>query len=149
MPFSSPGSYVSKANTGYATTFAIGSPPVAVLEVKTLNIDLISMPEVDKTHLLSPNNTREFAPGMIHPGKISLGGNYIGDSTQLAIVTDAQAQTTFTYTIVSPMQANAKTLTVTGLGYFSGHKIGPFENDKTIDFTGDVQMSGPANFVVA
>ena len=119
MPFSMPSTYNSKANTGYGATFAIGSPPVAVLEVKSFNIDVINMPEVDKTHLLSPSNTREFAPGMIHPGKISLSGNYIGDSTQLTIITDAQAQTTFTYTIVASMQADAKTATITGLGYFT------------------------------
>jgi len=149
MPFSAPSTYASKGNTGFATTFGTGSPPTALLELKSLNFDAISMPEVDKTHLLSPNNTREFTPGMIHPGKISLSGNYIGDSTQLSIITSAQAQTTFTYTIVAPMQSNAKTATITGLGYFLSHKIGPFENDKTIDFSAEVQMTGPATVSVA
>lgn len=149
MSFSPPSTYASKANTAYAATFAIGSPPVAVAEIKSFSVDVVSMPEVNKTHLLSPSNTEEFAPGMIHPGKISLSGNWIGDASQLAILTDAQAQTSFNYTILAPAQQGTKTETRTGTGYFSSHKVGPYENNKPIEFSAEIQMTGPTVVTVA
>jgi hypothetical protein len=92
--------------------------------------------------VLSPKNTEEFVPGMIKPGKLSFGGNFIGDSSQLSISTLAQAQTIFNFRIKAPVQRLGKTYTCTGQGFIASYKPGPFENNKAIAFTADIQMTG-------
>lgn len=147
MPFTPPATYASQANTGYLAQFLIGnsaSPPVytAILEIRSFSSDPISMAEVPTTHLLSPNNTEEFIPSMIKPGKTEFSGNFIGDATQANITTLAQNQTIFPFQIIAPVQRNTKTYTLTGNAFISSLKIGPFENNKAIDFTGSFQQTG-------
>ena len=147
MPFTPPATAASQANAGYLSQFLLGdasSPTVytAIAEIKTFSLDLISMPEIDTTHLQSPSNTQEFVPGMIHPGKCSFSGNLIGDTSQLNIATLAQAQTIFPFKVTAPMQRNSKTLTITTEGFITAFKPGPFENNKAIEFTGEIQMTG-------
>lgn len=154
MPFTPPATVASKANTGYLAQFLLGdtaSPPnfTAVAEIKSFSSDLISMPEVDNTHLLSPGNTREFVPGMIKPGKVQFSGNFIGDSSQLNIAALAQAQTIFPFKIVAPVQRNSKTYTCVTNGFMSGYKPGPFENDKATEFQAEIQMTGAFTEAVA
>ena len=142
MPFTPPSTYASKANTAYEATVALGSPPVAFMEVKTFSIDYASIPEVPTTHLLSVNNTEEFSPGMIKPGKITVGGSWIGSSDQLAITTKMQAQTIGAWVITFPVQQGAKTEVDAGTGFIVGLKNGPFENNKAIEFQLEIQMTG-------
>lgn len=154
MSFSAPATYASKANTGYLSLFQLGSaasPPVytSILEIKSFSADLISMGEVPTTHLLSPLNTEEFSPSMIKPGKISMGGNFIGDATQLNITTLAQAQTIFPFQIIASMQQGAKTYTLTGHAFISSYKNGPFEINKAIEFAVEIQMTGAYTEAVA
>ena len=154
MPFTPPTTVASQANAGYLAQFLLGdtSSPVvytAIAEIKTFNPDLISMPEIDTTHLLSPANTQEFVPGMIHPGKVPFGGNWIGDSSQLEITTLAQAQTIFPFKIIAPVQRNTKTCTVVTQGFITALKLGPFENNKAIEFTAEIQMTGAYTMTVA
>lgn len=147
MPFTSPGTYASQAATGYLATFAIGtlSSPVTfppLVEVKSFDPDYLNVPQVPTSHLQSPNNTEEFVPGMIKPGVISIAGSFIGDPTQLNLSTLAQNQTVFTWKIIAPMKRGTATYTATGTGYIAKYKPGPFENNKAIDFMGQVQISG-------
>lgn len=147
MPFSPPSTYASQGNTGYASVFKTGSaasPPVytPILEVKAIGPDLISMSEVPLTHLLSPANTEEFSPSMIKPGKIAIGGNFIGSADQLNITTLAQNQTIFPFQVIAPAQQSAKTYTLSGKGYVSSYKSGPFEINKAIEFALEIQMTG-------
>ena len=147
MPFSAPAQYASMANTGYLAIFNIGttaSPPVysAIAEVRSFTSDPISMSEVSTTHLLSLSNTEEFIPSMIKPGKSEFTGNFIGDTTQLNITTLAQAQTIFPFQIVAPVQRNSKTFTLTGNGFVSSLKYGPFEINKAVDFSMSIQQTG-------
>lgn len=152
MPFTPPSTYTSKANTGFAGVVEIGdasSPPIytAILEVKSFNHDHMSMPDVIKTHLLSPGE--EFAPGIPKPGKLGVSGNFIGDATQLNIITQATAQNTVLVRAIWNGQQGAKTVTLNGSGYFSSLKVGPVENNKTVDFNAEVQWSGLPTFTVA
>jgi hypothetical protein len=154
MPFTTPTTYASQANTGYLAQFLIGttaSPPVytAIAEIKTFAPDLISMAEIPTTHLLSVGNTEEFIPSLIKPGKTSFGGNFIGDATQLNITTLAQAQTIFPFKIVAPVQRNSKTYTLVGNGYISAYKPGPFEINKALEFSVEIQMTGAYTETVA
>lgn len=142
MPFTPPSTVASKANTGYLAQLILGSPAVAVSEIKSFTVDPISMPEVNKSHLLSPNNTEEFSPGMIKPGKVKISGNFIGDASQLQIETLAKAQSEFTFSVVAPVQKNTKTYTGSGSAYFASYTLGPFENNKTIDYMAELQITG-------
>jgi hypothetical protein len=154
MPFSAPTTYASKANAGYQSQLLIGSsasPPVytPVLEVKTIQPDQASMPEIDTTHLLSVANTEEFVPGMIKPGKVTIGGNFIGDSTQLNFTTLLQAQTIFPFQVTAPVQRGAKTYTLAGNAFIASYKNGPFENNKAIEFQVELQITGVYTETVA
>lgn len=154
MPFTPPATYASQAVTGYEALFYLGdnaSPPAytAVSEIKSFTADPITMTEVSTTHLASPNNTEEFVPSMIKPGKVAFSGNFLGDASQLQITTLAQAQTIFPLKIVAPVQSRGKTYTFIGHGFFSAYKVGPFENNKAVDFTGEIQMTGSYTEAVA
>jgi hypothetical protein len=154
MSFSSPATYSSKANSGYLSEFLLGSsasPPIytAILEIKSFTLDALTMPEIPTTHLLSILNTEEFIPGMIKPGKVTASGNFIGDATQLQITTLAQAQTIFPFQVVAPLQRLAKTYTFQSFGFIVGYKPGPFENNKAIEFSVDIQLTGAYTETVA
>lgn len=154
MPFTPPSTYASQANTGYLAEFLIGnsaSPIVytAIVEVKSFNYDPITMAEVPTTHLLSANNTEEFIPSMIKPGKVTFSGNFIGDASQLNITTLAQAQTIFSFKVVAPVQRNTKTYTFVSTGFISAYKLGPFENNKAVDFQGEIQLTASYTETVA
>ena len=154
MPFTVPTTYRSQANTGYGSVFSIGdsaSPPAytGVAELKQFDLDGISLDQLDITHLLSPNNSQELAPGLQKVGKVSCGGNFIGDNTQLNLQTMAANRVTFPFKATSPVQNLTKTLTVSGYGFISGLKVGPFEMNKAIEFSFDVQLTGQLTFAVA
>jgi hypothetical protein len=147
MPWTAPTTYASKATAGYLSQFLLGSaasPPVytAISEIRTFSLDPFTMAEIDTTHLLSLNNTEEFIPSMIKPGKCSAGGNFIGDASQLNITTLGQAQTIFPFEVLAPMQRLTKTYTFTANGFMVGYSPGPFENNKAIEFKVEVQITG-------
>jgi hypothetical protein len=147
MPFVPPATYSSQANTGYEAQLSIGtvaSPDsyVPVLEIKSFKPNYVTVPEVPTTHLLSPNATEEFFPGLIKPGTIDISGNFIGDSTQLSFTPLMQAQDLFTWKITAPVQRNTKTYTATGIGYIAEYGLGPFENNKAVDYAAKIQITG-------
>lgn len=147
MSFSPPATYRSNANTGYLAEFLLGngsSPEAftAISEIKTFRTDPITMPEVDNTHLLSVGNTQEFVPGMIKPGRVTAGGNFIGDASQLNISTLAKAQTIFDFQIIAPVQRQSKTYTFQAQAFVTAYKLGPFENNKPTEFETELQVTG-------
>lgn len=153
MAFSPPATYASLATTGYLATFSIGagSPPTytAITEMKSIDPDFVDVPQVSTSHLLSVNNTEEFIPGMIKPGTNKLTGQFVGDATHLQFLTLAQSQTFFPWQIKAPMQRSAKTYTATGFGYISKYKPGPFENNKPVEYSVEVQISGAITETIA
>jgi hypothetical protein len=154
MPFIPPPTYASKATTGYLATFSIGtsaSPPnfIPVVEVKSIQPTLIDVPQVQTSHLQSVGNTEEFIPGMIKPGTVKVTGQFIGDTTHLQFLTLAQSQAFFPWEIVANMQRNLKTYTCSGNGYIAKYDPGPFENNRPIEFSMDLQISGAISEVVS
>jgi hypothetical protein len=154
MPFTPPTTVASKATTGYQSQLLIGTvaSPLsynALAELKSFKPNLISVPDVPTTHLLSPSNTEEMIPAMIKPGTIDVSGNFIGDSSQLAITALAQAQTVFAFKATAPMQSGTKTYTLTGVGFINKYETGPFEINKGIEFSASIQMTGTYTEAVA
>ena len=136
------------------STFPLASPPVYnyIVELKTLKVNGLTVPEINLSQLNSPNNTEEFAPGMNKPGTIQFTGNYIGDATQVQISTlinSANGANNLGYIVTGGVQQNTKTYTNSGIGYFSKYEVGPFENGKAVEITGEIQVSGTMNEAVA
>ena len=147
MPFTPPATYFSKANTGYSSQILFGTAasPLsynAVAEIKSFKPSFFSVPEVPTTHLLSPNYTEEFFPGMLKPGTFEITGNFLGTTDQLQFTLLAQAQDIVSWKIQAPVQQNTKTYTATGIGFISEYSPGPFENNKVTEFTAKLQMTG-------
>ncbi len=143
----------SLGNTAYGAIFytAPSSPPTytPVLEIASIDFKGFTIPPIDLTHLLSPNATEELTPGILHPGTIDMTGNFIGDATQLAFITFAQAQAVFPWKITSPVQKGAKEATFTGLCFVTSYDVGPFEANKKIDIKVNVQTTGTVVLTIA
>ena len=151
MSFIAPPTYTSKANSGYLGTFSVGSPLVPVVEVISFTAPIVANSPIKKTHLQSPGYTHELYQGMNNPGVFDVTGNFIGDPTQTGILTDmgnGGSGAMLNFQILSSLQEGTKTLTVAGVGYFSDLELGPFENDKNIDFKAKFQTSGASTITV-
>lgn len=137
----------SKAVLGYGATFSTGvttggtTAYTAVAEIATINFNGFTVPEVDVTHLQSPNSTNESIPGLLKPGTVDLTGNYTGDASQQTITTLGQARTVFPFQITTTL-GDGSTYTLTGNGFVSKLAKGPFESDKKVDFSASIQCSG-------
>ncbi len=133
----------TKAGIGYGTIFSINGTPV--LECKTVKTSLFTVPSIDATHLLSPNRTEEKLPGIIKPGTAELSGNFIGDASQLQILTLAIAtppDNVFDFSIAAPINSGTQTYTVSGTGFFGKYDTGPFEVSKLIEFAATMEITG-------
>ena len=145
-----PATYASVANSGYLGTFAFGSPPAPLMEVKHINFPRYTIPDLNVTHLLSPNATEELVPGLMMPGVVDVTGNFIGDPSQVAAIdTLAQAQTVFSWVITMPVVNRGKTATITGRGFFNKHDIGPIEPNRPIEYAISIRTTGFSTVTVA
>jgi hypothetical protein len=147
MPFSMPTTVASVATTGYGAQFLLGSPLAAIAEIKSIKPQYFDTPEVNVTHLLSPNATEELRPGLLKPGTVEITGNFIGNAGQLALKTTAalnaaQNPPTQGFSITAPVNNGTQTYTCVGVGYIASYAPGPFENNKAIDFTMKLQITG-------
>ena len=148
----------SRAVTGNKAVFYIGSvaSPLgynALLEVKSISPNFISVPEVNISHLLSPNATEEFFPGMNKPGKMEVSGNFIGDTSQLSILQLAQQQIIIAWKFTAPVDQQSgvttKVYTATGIGYVAEYSSGPFEQNKAVEYKLGIQVTGSPTESVA
>jgi hypothetical protein len=145
---------VTKATIGYLSQFFVGdtSSPIgytAMAECKSIKPNLITVPVIDATHLLSPNATEEKLPGLIKPGTIDVSGNFTGDTSQLNIATLAAARTVFPFKTTSPVNSGTQVFTITGQGFISKYDPGPFEPSKLIEFNLSIEISGAFTQTVA
>lgn len=145
----------TRANIGYLATFAIGtvaSPPVYtdMLEIKSITPNLLTVPVVDATHLLSPNATSEKLPGLIMPGTCQITGNFVGDATQLNILSLAEARTVFPFRITEPVDtAGSKTYTLTGTGFVSSYSHNAIQPSALGEFSMTMEITGTLTEAVA
>lgn len=147
MSFTPPTTIASQGTTGYLSEFQVGdnmSPPnwTTIAEVKTFTFTPLDVPNVDFSHLLSPNNTREYRPGMIAPGTIEMSGNLLLDVSQLAIISNAEAQAVVPVRGIFPVQDSTKTGQFIGTAFVKSLKLGPFELDKPNEFAASFQAAG-------
>ena len=82
---------MSEAMLGYGITYEIstttgGSTFTQLGEVTDLELPSDETEEVDVTHYLSPDRTREFIAGLVNPGESSFTVNWIpGNATDLLL----------------------------------------------------------------
>jgi hypothetical protein len=145
----------TKASIGYLATFAIGDSTVSPInytlmaEVKSIKPSIASIPSIDATHLQSPNATEEKLPGLIKPGTVEMTGNFIGDTTQLAILGKAESRSVFPFQIKAPVNSGTQIYTLSGEGFISKYDTGPFEPSKLTEFTLTMEMTGTVTETVA
>lgn len=154
MPFVSPGTYYSTSQTGYLATISLGtvaSPDsyTATFEVRSIKSNNFTVPDIDVTTLQSPNATEEYIPGLVKPGTIEVTGNYIGDTTQQSIPALGVGQVIGFYKIVASVQRGAKTYTQTGSGFITKWEVGTFENNKAVDYSFTLKITGTITETVA
>jgi hypothetical protein len=150
MPFTLPATYFSETNSGYGSEFGFGSPLVFILEVKTISFPRYTVPKLNRTHLLSPNTTEEYTPGLIDPGAIALTANFRGDATQTSdLDTLVENQTVFNWTYTTPVQNRTMTATVSGNGFLAKYDLGPIDPNKPTEFSCDIQTTGFAAIIVS
>jgi hypothetical protein len=84
----------TNAGIAYASTFGIlnGSSYTNVAEVTSITPPQYSRDAIEATHHGSPNTYREYVPGMIDGGEVSLEINYIPSNADV-IITAVQAGT--------------------------------------------------------
>jgi predicted secreted protein len=139
----------SQATQGYESTFSIGtgvSSPYTytpMAELKTIDFGGIKVAIIDVSNLSSPGGFREKITGFKDGNTITVSGNFIGDATQLAILTAIMDGVAVPWKITAPVQNGTKTYTVTGMGIVTDRKIGPMEIDKAIEFSCTVDLTGP------
>jgi hypothetical protein len=144
----------SQATTGYLAAFFTGSvaSPISytqVAELKSIKPNILTVGEVDVTHLQSPNATEEVIPGLIKTGTVEIGGNFTGDASQTALSALANARTVFAWKITAPVASGAKTYTATGMGFLTKWDTGPVENNKATEFAATLKITGAVLEAVA
>jgi hypothetical protein len=77
---------MTDAQIGYGTTFSTLYPDspneyVALAEVTSVSWPNMARDSVDASHMESPNRYREFIPGMVDPGEMSVEFNFIPGNT--------------------------------------------------------------------
>jgi hypothetical protein len=143
----------SQGQTAYGATISFSfTSPVSfnnVLEVKTVDDKGYTTSDVDLTNLNSPDATEEMAPGLLKPGTLDLGCNFIGSTDQLAFKGWAQGQSVVWYQIQFGVQKNTKTCTEVGQCYVKTYDIGPLDPNRAVDIKISVQKTGPYSLTVA
>jgi hypothetical protein len=144
----------SQASVGYLSTFSIGdnaSPTgwTEMAELKSIKPNIATIPSIETTHLKSPLGTEEKLPGLIKPGTVDITGNFIGDSSQLAILTKAETRAVFPFKITAPIQSATKTYTCIGNGFISKYENGPFEHSRLTEFSMSMEITGFVTETVA
>lgn len=82
----------TEARIGYGSVFEMADQAtpttfVAMGEVYAIDPGSDETEEVEATHMQSPNRTREYIPGLVTPGEMSIEMNYVpGSATDLALL---------------------------------------------------------------
>jgi hypothetical protein len=144
----------TKATIGYLATFWVGdaSSPIAytqMAELKSIKPNIATIPVIDATHLQSPNATQEKLPGLIAPGTVDITGNFVGDTSQLSILTMAESRSVFPFKITAPINKGTQVYTVAGSGFISKYDVGPFEASVLSAFTMSMEIAGSVTESVA
>ena len=93
------------AKIGHGATFVWGSTTVA--EIKRIGGPGSEAEMIDVTSLDSADNTKEFLPGLVDAGEVSLEGNYLDSTSQEILRTAMYARTTATCVLSWPFTTTA------------------------------------------
>ena len=142
----------SKATTGYRSTFSIGSgSPITfmrVAEVKTIKPPDLTAGTVEVTHLLSPNEYKEWKRTMKDHSELEITGNFIGDDSQqqLQALADLPSEeATFMFQITAPLQGGVMIQLATGYGMITKLGVTSLETEKPIEFSMMMKVTGPVS----
>lgn len=131
---------------GFGTTLTWDSETVAGLTA--INGIEISVDSVDVTTHQSADSHKEFIPGLLDAGEVSIEGffDYTDTAGQHAMLTDMNARSSKTGVITFPT-ATGTTWTFTG--FITGLKIGDASLADGIPFSATIKITGKPTFAVA
>lgn len=134
------------ANHAFGTVLTWDGENVASLT--SINGVEVTVDTIDVSNHESANAYKEYLPGLIDPGQITLEGQfeYTDTAGQHAMITDLNARSSKTWTITFPTATGA---TWTGTGFLTALKIGDATIDGAITFTCTIQITGKPTFAVA
>jgi hypothetical protein len=141
---------VSLASIGYGAAFSIGvgtTPATAtwtlILECTDADWTGLTVGAEEVTNLGSPNAAREYTPGLLDGGKISVEGNLIGDTTQQSLMASIEARTIQYFQIQALINAKSKVYTIQVTGFLTKFApTGKVEPGKAVKFAAEVQVTG-------
>ncbi len=130
----------------FGTTFTWNNQVVGKLT--SINGIEIAVDSVEVTTHDSADNYKEFIPGLIDAGEVSIEGNfdYTDTAGQHALLTDANSRTSRTGVITFPSSTGA---TWTFTGFATNVKIGDASTDGVIPFSATIKITGKPTFAVA
>lgn len=130
----------------FGTTFTWDSVEVGGLTA--INGIEVSVDSVEVTSHDSANAYKEFLPGLIDPGEVSIEGyfDYLDTTGQQAMLTDLNDRSSKTAIITFP---TTKAATWTFTGFITALKIGDAGMDGAIPFTATIKVTGKPTFAVA
>jgi len=130
----------------HGTTFSWNSQAVA--SITGINGISLSVDSVEVTTHDSANSYKEFLPGLIDAGEVSLEGYFDQTDTtgQYAMLADLNSRTSRTGVITFPASTGS---TWTFTGFLTGIKIGDAPIDGAIPFTATIKITGKPTFAIA
>lgn len=134
------------ATHGAGTTLTWNS--VVVAGLTAVNGVNVMADMLDASTLASADYYKEYLPGMIDAGEISLEGlfDYTDTTGQHALLTDMNSRTSRTWLITFPTSTGG---TWTGSGYISNVYIGPANKYGLIPFAASIRPTGKPTFSVS
>lgn len=137
---------MSNKNHAFGTVFSWNS--VTVGGLTAINGISISVDSTEVTTHDSANAYKEFIPGMLDAGEVSIEGyfDYADTTGQQAMLTDTNNRTSRTGVITFPA-ATGTTWTFTG--FITSLKIGENGVDGAIPFSATIKVTGKPTFAVA
>lgn len=143
----------SEAQLGYGAIFAIGdgATPTEGFDALAEVIDITPPSDnwdiFEKTHMSSPNRTKEFGVGLNDPGECSLTVNFLpGEADDDAIQALRGLTTPTNFRITFPAIAGNPAVTWTFAGYLSGYEPQVPINDR---MTATVRIKVTGSYVAA
>ncbi len=129
---------------GFGTSIATSSG-ATIGQIRSISGPATDVNDVDVTTLDSTDNWRDFLPGLVDPGEVTLGLAYGNDVvTHTLLATRHSARTSATYTLTHGSTAwSANTQAFTGYVKSLGQEI-PLDDLVTLDVT--FKLSGSAGF---
>ena len=144
---------MTAAKTGWGGEFHLDNNAVTPVLTELVEVVSFTLPNgetesIEATHLKSPNRRREFVPGMIDDGDLTVMINYVpGSPTDLLLAAAQNDGKTRNYKAVIPRVTT--NWTISGTCHITGIDRGTVEVDSVMRATVTLKLSGSSTEAAA